>query len=87
MQNNKSDSSVVSEALWARAVGQVALDFAKSRGEDINQKVKDEAVELLERIKAILDDDTLDDPACFYRIDAIVDAFGDAGISTARHDW
>ncbi len=72
----------VSEALCSRAVGQETLNFVKSRGEDIGETVKDEALELLEKIRAILDD-----PQCFRRIEAIVDAFSDAGIPTARHDW
>ncbi len=87
MQSYENDYSVVAEALWAQAIGQEVLKVVKSRGEDIDQKVKSEALELLEEIKAVLDDDTLDDPTCFYRIDAIVDIFGDAGISTTRHDW
>ena len=43
------------------------------------------AISLLRQIKEILDDDTLDDPTCFQRIDAIVTAFQDAGLSTRRH--
>ena len=38
-------------------------------------------------IKAILDDDTLEDPECFHRIDAMVGAFGAKGLYTPRHDW
>ncbi len=53
----------------------------------MGQSVQNEAVELLEKIRAILDDDSLADPECFHRIDAIVDAFQSAGIPTARHDW
>ncbi len=79
--------STVQESLWARAMGQEVLKFVKSRGVDMGQSVQNEAVELLEKIRAILDDDSLADPACFQRIDAIVDAFQNAGISTARHDW
>ncbi len=63
------------------------LKFVKSRGVDMDRRVHDEAVELLEKIRAILDDDSLSDPACFHRIDAMVDAFQTAGVPTARHDW
>ncbi len=77
----------VQESLWAKSIGQEVLKFVKSRGVDVDQRIHDEAVALLEKIKAILDDDSLADPACFHRIDAIVDAFQTAGIPTARHDW
>ncbi len=77
----------VQEALWAKSMGQEVLNYVKSRGVDVDRRVHDEAVELLEKIRAILDDDSLSDPACFHRIDAMVDAFQTAGIPTARHDW
>ncbi len=87
MQNDESNYSAVSEALWAKSIGREILKFVKSRGVDMGQSVQNEAVELLEKIRAILDDDSLADPECFHRIDAIVDAFQSAGIPTARHDW
>ncbi len=77
----------VQESLWAKCIGREVLKFVKSRGVDMEQCIHDEAVELLEKIKAILDDDSLSDPECFHRIDAMVDAFQTAGIPTARHDW
>ncbi len=79
--------STVQESLWAKSMGREILKFVKSRGVNVDQSIHDEAVALLEQIKAILDDDSLADPECFHRIDAIVDAFQNAGISTARHDW
>ncbi len=57
------------------------------RGVHVDRRVHDEAVELLEKIRAILDDDSLSDPECFHRIDAMVDSFQTAGVPTARHDW
>ncbi len=87
MQNNESNYSAVSEALWAKSIGREILKFVKSRGVDVDQSIHDEAVALLEQIKAILDDDSLPDPECFRRIDAIVDAVQGAGIPTTRHDW
>ncbi len=77
----------VQESLWAKSMGQEILKFVKSRGVEMDQRVHDEAVELLEKTKTILDDDSLSDPECFYRIDAMVDAFQTAGVPTARHDW
>lgn len=35
---------------------------------------------LIARIKAVLDGETLDDPPCFFRIEAIVEAFQTAGL-------
>lgn len=87
MRSNQGNHSAVAEALWAKSIGREALDFIKSRGVSMEQSVHDEAVILLEKIRAILDDNTLDDPQCFHRIEAIVDAFSDADIPTARHDW
>ena len=43
------------------------------------------AVQLLRRIKEIVDDEALDDPTCFQRIDAIVSAWHEAGLETDRH--
>lgn len=43
------------------------------------------AVQLLRRIKEILDDEALDDLTCFQRIDAIVSAWHEAGLETDRH--
>ncbi len=77
----------VHENLWAKVIGREMLKFVKSRGAEMDRRVHDEAVELLEKIKAILDDDSLSDPECFRRIDAMVDAFQTAGVPTARHDW
>ncbi len=42
-------------------------------------------MELIEQIRDILNDDTLTDPECFYRIEALVDAFADVGLYTTRH--
>ena len=42
----------------------------------------------LQKIKAVIDDDSLDDPNCFYKIEAIValfEALGSDGGS--RHDF
>ena len=41
---------------------------------------------VLSEIKQVLDDPSLDDPECFYRIDSIVDVFYQAGLSTRRHE-
>lgn len=79
------DQLLVDE-LWMRAVAGELLRFAKATGaEEMAGRVDSEAVRVLSEIKRVLDDPELDDPACFYRIGAIVDAFYRAGLSTRRH--
>ena len=47
----------------------------------------DAASRALRSIQAILPDDTLDDPECFHRIEAIVSLLEDMGLSCGgRHD-
>ena len=42
----------------------------------------------LERIRDIVDDDSLDDPECFQRVERIIRALEDAGIGGGeRHDY
>ena len=48
----------------------------------------DDASRALHKIQEILSDDTLDDPACFHRIEAIVSLLEDMGLSCGgRHDF
>ena len=48
----------------------------------------DAAIQALRNIQEILADDTLDDPACFHRIESIVSLLEDLGISCGgRHDF
>lgn len=47
-----------------------------------------QAVKALSQIQAVLRDDTLDDPECFHRIEAIVSLLEDSGMDCGnRHDW
>lgn len=54
---------------------------------NLYREADSEALRVLEEIRRVLDDDTLDDPDCFNRIEAIVKAFHGHEISTSRHDW
>lgn len=45
------------------------------------------ALDALARIKAVLDNGALDDPDCFYRIEAIVEPFYSAGLSASRRNF
>ena len=48
----------------------------------------DAASRALRNIQEILGDDTLDDPKCFHRIEAIVSLLEDMGLSCGgRHDF
>lgn len=75
----------VSEELLAQAIGRETLQYAKR--EDLMDGVEGEAVKLLEEIRAVLNDESLDDPECFQKIEAIVAAFHRHGVSTWRHDY
>ena len=74
------------ENLYATAIGREILHYLNSRGTDFwADQAEREAIALLGRIKAILDDPALDDPQCFRRVDELVGAFRSAGLSTTRH--
>ena len=50
--------------------------------------ISDASSRALLKIRGILADDTLDDPACFARIEAIVSLLEDLGIDCGeRHDF
>lgn len=75
-----------SEDFYARSIGREVLTWAKSCAPHLlGQQIAVDALLLLKQIQSILNDDTYDDPECFYRIDAIVTAFHEAGLSTDRH--
>lgn len=75
--------------LYAQTIGMEVLKSLS--GEDILEalarKTDAAAFQALSEIRAILDDESLDDPACFRRIDAIVETFYRHGLSTTRHDF
>ena len=44
--------------------------------------------QVLQEIKSVICDERLDDPACFHRIEKIVQSLEDSGIDTGtRHDF
>lgn len=80
--------TTIYEEIWAKTIGRQVLEFVKEQdAKTLNRQIEGDALAVLKRIKAILDDDGADDPECFHRIEAIVDALDDVGISTGRHDW
>ena len=78
-----------SEELLAQAIGTEVLKYLTHEGtwKTLVQGMESTALQVLAEIQTILNDETLDDPACFRRIDAIVDAFHRNGLSAARHDF
>lgn len=78
----------IPKALYEKTVEQMVLTYVSGLSVDeLVPRLNAEAMDLLSQIKAILDDDTVEDPECFRRIDAIVRAFWAKGVYTPRHDW
>ncbi|WP_300862426.1 hypothetical protein [uncultured Oscillibacter sp.] len=77
------------EELLANVIGTLVIRHL--RGETIPREIagamESKAVRTLEHIRHILNDDSVDDPDCFLRIEAIVCAMEDGGIPVQRHDF
>lgn len=72
--------------LCANAIGNYIITYLDCLSDEAIANMTELcAVQLLRRIKRILDDEALDDPTCFQRIDAIVSAWHEAGLETDRH--
>ena len=54
---------------------------------DAGQIVESACYQTLRKIRAVLDDDTLNDAACFQKMEAIVGALESIGIRSSRHDF
>lgn len=75
-----------SERFFARAMGEAILHFVRDLDlQHMTQQANSDALSLIKVIREILDDQTLDDPECFQRIDAIVQAFSRYDLPTTRH--
>lgn len=78
----------IPKALYEKTVEQMVMTYVGTLSVDeLAPRLNAGAMNLLSEIKAILDDDTVEDPACFRQIDKIVSAFWAKGIYTPRHDW
>jgi len=74
--------------IFAKAIGDVAIAYFEAQGcSQALDVAENRALEAIAQIKTILDDKTLNDPECVQRIEAVVELFHEAGISTTRHDW
>ena len=73
----------------AYAIGALVLSHLKEDEvwREILLAAESKAMKALHDIQEALDDDTLDDPGCFYRIEAIRNALESNGITSLRHDW
>lgn len=72
--------------LCANAIGNYIITYLDCLSDEAIANMTELcAVQLLRRITEILDDEAPDDPTCFQRIDAIVSAWHDAGLSSDRH--
>ena len=79
----------IAESLYAQILGRELLNHLKDEESNVLQRIKEldsKAVQILEEIRAILDDDTIDDPECFERIDRLVSLYNRNDIGTVRHD-
>ena len=78
----------LAKALYENALGELAAKYLEFlRPADLVPLAESNALKLIAEIKAVLDDDSLEDPTCFQRIDALVDAFYARNVHTPRHDW
>ncbi len=78
----------IRDELYARAIGWSVLTWLKEEHEEVlPRSLEGDAVRVLENIRTILDDNTLDDPDCCQRIELIVRTFYANGLQTSRHDW
>lgn len=87
MEENWGYKLSFEDELWAKVIAQEMLRCTRHTGHQIMAgHVDSEAVRILSEIKKVLDNKSLDDPECFDRIEAIVNIFFRAGLSTRRHE-
>ena len=64
--------------------GEIKLEIDR----EVTAEIEKECMEVLGRIRAILADDTMEDPECFERIEQIVCAMESIGLNCgSRHDY
>ena len=74
--------------LYEGALEQLVMNYMNNLNfEDIRSLIESETMDLLSQIMAALEDESLDDPECVQRIDAIIEAFGGKGVYISRHYW
>lgn len=75
--------------LTAYSIGSLVLSHIKQDEvlREVLSAAESNAMRILNEIQEALDDDTLDDPECFKRIEAILTVLENHGITSLRHDW
>ena len=69
------------------AAGKIQISFS-GMDRTVAEVVEGECFQAIKKIKAILDDETLDDPECFHRIEKIVCVLEEIGSNGgSRHDF
>jgi len=83
-----SKEFTIGDELYAREIGWQVLSYLRDEHPgEVAKEIEGDALRILEKIQKILDDESLEDPDCFQRIELIVKTFYANGISTNRHDW
>lgn len=79
----------IQEELAAQAIGTAALEYQKQiwTPARLAQETENRVLKTLEDIRRVLNDDDLEDPECFRRIEAIVKAMEENGLYTTRHNF
>jgi len=78
----------IEEEFAAQAIGAEVLKHLKQTWtpQMLVQEAENRAVKVLEDILRVLDNDALDDPECFRRIQAILNVLEENDIYSTRHD-
>ena len=78
----------VQEELAAQAIGQEAMRYLKQEEtvRRIAAETESKAMRALEGIRRILNDDALDDPECFQKIEKILTVLESNWLGSTRHD-
>jgi len=78
----------IEEEFAAQAIGMEALKYLKETWTPQTLAVEAEkrALKVVDDIRRVLDDDALDDPDCFRRIQAILNVLEEHDIYSTRHD-
>lgn len=80
------DRFCVHDTLYRQALGELMLKAGRgAQEEEIARLAGHSAIEILEKIRSILNDESLNDRDCFLKIDSIVSVFHANAIATDRH--
>ena len=79
---------ILTAAFEKQAGHMLSSDYAQNISETIKEIAETECFKALQKIKAVVEDDSLSDVECFYRIEEIVRIFEEMGSSAGnRHDF